>query len=614
MNRSRLSRASRQLLQILLLAMVLGASASAPAALPPPAGIEVVEAGTGWPVPLIEFRTTHHLRFVTDNAGRIAVDAPEVLGRECWFDVVGHGYEIPKDGFGYRGVRLELTPGRTARVEVKRTAIARRLGRLTGAGQYAETERLGLAAEPDSAPGVFGCDSVQNAVHRGRMFWFWGDTTLPHYPLGVFDMTGATTDLRPLTSLEPPLKLRFDLFRDERGRPRGTARMPGPGPTWITGVASVPDATGTPRLVCTYMKIKPPLDAYECGLGVWDEAASTFRQSRVLWNQTNGTPRPPPLPEGHPVRWKDSGGREWLLFGDPFPALRCPATFEAWQDPATWESLSPARTLKGGGPDPDRDAGADVEPHRGSIAWNVWRKRWVTVFGRKGGSSPLGEIWYAEADSPLGPWGPAVRVLSHEKQTFYNPRLHPEFTPAGSPILLFEGTYTISFSGNDQPTPRYEYNQVLYRLDLDDPRLASAHTPPPLDGGSPVVALCREMLFRDDLPDAAVAEFHGSMRDESYRVAVELLFGLGPKPAPAAGTPVLVVGGGRDRAVRRADVERVARWHGTEAVLFDESPHDLMLSPGWEKPADHIASWLGDRLGFPPRPSPPPGGPVQTVP
>jgi hypothetical protein len=30
------------------------------------------------------------------------------------------------------------------------------------------------------------------------------------------------------------------------------------------------------------------------------------------------------------------------------------------------------------------------------------------------------------------------------------------------------------FSGNKRPVPRYDYNQILYRLDLDEPALASA--------------------------------------------------------------------------------------------------------------------------------------------
>jgi hypothetical protein len=116
-----------------------------------------------------------------------------------------------------------------------------------------------------------------------------------------------------------------------------------------------------------------------------------------------------------------------------------------------------------------------IVPHSGSIAWNAYRKRYVTVFMQKFGKpSAFGELWYAESHSPYGPWGRAVKVLSHKNYTFYNPRIHPEFTPADSPILLFEGTYTQTFADRPEPTPRYDYNQILYRLDLDDPQLAPA--------------------------------------------------------------------------------------------------------------------------------------------
>src|SRR2546423_14968955 len=39
-------------------------------------------------------------------------------------------------------------------------------------------------------------------------------------------------------------------------------------------------------------------------------------------------------------------------------------------------------------------------------------------------------------------------------------------------VIFFEGTYTHTFSGNPEKTPRYEYNQILYKLDLAEPRLA----------------------------------------------------------------------------------------------------------------------------------------------
>jgi hypothetical protein len=419
-------------------------------------------------VPLVELRTTHHARFVTDNAGVIAFDLPELMGVETWFDVHGHGYERPKDGFGFRGVRLTPEPGKTLKVEVNRTSIARRLGRLTGGGLFAESQKLGRELDRRET-GVLGCDSVQNAVHRGRLFWLWGDTTLPRYPLGIFDGTSATTPVKALTSFEPPLRLQFDYFTDDKGQPRGVARMPGSGPTWVTGYVSLPDKNGAPRLVGSYAKIKPPLEAYEWSLCVWNDATSNFEKLRPVWTKSDDAPKPPPFPEGHPALWKDENGREWVLFGNPLPTLRCPATFEAWQDASTWEALKPQEFLA------SADGSHRVKPHSGSIAWNPWRKRWVTVFMEAFGKpSTFGELWYAEAEAPTGPWGPAVKVLSHDNYTFYNPRIHPEFTPDDSPILIFEGTYTMQFADRPAPTPRYDYNQILYRLDLDDLRLEPA--------------------------------------------------------------------------------------------------------------------------------------------
>ncbi len=466
-----------RLLYVSMAAMKPAASSAAPFAIlslvglslaAEPCRIEVVEKGSGWPVPLVELRTTHHARFITDNAGVIAFDLPELMGRETWFDVLGNGYEVPKDGFGYRGARLTPEPGKTLRIEVQRTIIAKRLGRLTGSGLFAESQKLGHELDwPES--GVLGCDSVQNAAHRGRLFWAWGDTTLARYPLGIFDMTSATTAIQPLKSFEPPLRLSFEMFADEQRRPRGVARMPGDGPTWVSGYVSLPNKAHLARLVGTYLKVRPPMEGYETGLCVWNDDKAEFERHRVLWSKSAEQPEHPPMPEGQPAFWKDEQGREWVLFGNPLPTLRCRATFEAWKDPAQWEVLTPQATLD------SASGGQPVKPHSGSIAWNSFRKRWVTVFMQAFGKpSAFGELWYAEADAPAGPWGKAVKVLSHENYTFYNPRLHPEFTPEGSPILLFEGTYTLQFADRPVPTPRYDYNQILYRLDLDDPALKPA--------------------------------------------------------------------------------------------------------------------------------------------
>jgi len=436
-----------------------------------PCRILVSDAENGWPVPLVKLETIHHVTFFTDNSGVAAFDLPALMGRETWLSVSSDSYEVDPDRFGFRGVRITPESGKTIEIEIKRTSIAKRLGRLTGSGLFAESQKCGDHLDWQDS-GILGSDSVQNAVHRGKMFWAWGDTKVSHYPLGLFHMTSATSDLHPLARYEPPIRIALDYFRDDGGRVRNVAEMAGDGPTWISGYVSLPDVEGEHRLVGCYAKIRGFLEAYRHGLCVWDENSGKFESVKILWqkDQAGTDENLPPLPVGHPVFWTDSEGDEWLLFGDPFPTLKMRPTFEAWSDPTQWQQLNPDQEVRS-------TNGKKIEAHRGSVAWNQWRKRWVTVFGQSDGQpSQLGEIWYAEALSPLGPWGPAVKILSHQSHTFYNPRLHPQLSPADSPILLFEGTYTNTFTRTPVPaaTPRYDYNQILYRLDLSDPALAPA--------------------------------------------------------------------------------------------------------------------------------------------
>jgi len=435
-----------------------------------PCRIEVVDSVSGWPVPMIELRTLHNVRFVTDNAGVIAEDLPELMGRPTWFDILGDGYEVKKDGFGYAGFRFTPEPGGRQRIEVECTAIARCLGRVTGGGLFGESQKLGQMADW-SESGVFGSDSIQNAEYRGKLFWVWGDTTLPGYPLGIFGCSGATSALRPLTTLEPPVQLRLDYFRKENGEPRGVCDMAGSGPTWASGTVSLPDAQGRERLVTGYGKFDADKGGiYRYGLAVWDDASNCFQSLRIVWEKSALHNQPPVMYDGHAVKWTDATGTAWVYLGDPFPTMRCPATFEAWQNPKNWEALRPQKTLRAAG------TGEKVQPQSGMIAWNSWRKRWVTVFVQGGGAPAfLGEVWYAEADVPTGPWGGAVKILSHRNYSFYNPALHPDFSQPDSPVLIFEGTHSDTFANQPPRTPRYDYNQVLYRLDLDDPRLIPAH-------------------------------------------------------------------------------------------------------------------------------------------
>jgi hypothetical protein len=452
------------MLKIPVICLWLVASVS-PAA--QPFRIEVVDQENGWPVPMVELRSTHNVSFFTDNAGLIAIDEPDLLGREIWFHVFSDGYAMKSDGFGNAGVRIKLDSGGARRIEIERTMAAKRLGRLTGSGFFHHSAKLG-AAVPEENSGVMGSDSVLLAKYRDKLFWLWGDTSVPEYPLGNFNSTAATTSPIPWKVPQPPIAppMVFDYFKTD-GKIRGIAPIEGPGPTWLGGMISVKDTRGAEKLVATYSKIENHLDEREIGLCAFDDSKGVFVSHRRIWKKGDG-PKPSLIPKGHPTTWKDQDGVEWLLFGDPFPALKCLATFESWVEPSSWKAIQP--------PSPPRDAmGTEISPHRGSICWNAHRGRWVAIFTQNFGQpSAFGEIWYAEADSPFGPWGTAVKVLTHRNHTFYNPRIQHELTAPGAQFILFEGTYTAEFADHAVPTPRYNYNQILYRLDLDDPKLAAA--------------------------------------------------------------------------------------------------------------------------------------------
>jgi hypothetical protein len=449
-----------------LAALLLWATLACPAEAWQPCRVEVVDPD-GWPVPGVELRTVHGLRFVSDNAGLIAIDTPDLFGRETWFEIIGHGYGVDADGFGNRGMRLVPEDGAMLKVEVKRSMPARRIGRLTGGGLFAESRKLGERQDHREAP-LLGCDSVFAVDHGGRRLWFWGDTQVARYPLGNFHMTAAETPLNAGFTDRPPLDPSYRYFTEPKARgeqdPRGVCRLDGEGPTWASGMVSLPDRHGARHLVAVASKIRGLLEAYRIDAVEWDDSQQSFRPLTTLWTKAGKDDPIPPMPEGHPVPWTDASGRAWILFCNPFPKLRCPATYEGWLDRTQWEPLD--------APDhATRADGGKVRVHSGNCAWHPWLKRWLAVFvERDGKPSSLGEVWLAGAPGPFGPWTDARKVVTHDNYTFYNPRLHHESFRADSPVVLFEGTYTALFSTNTRPTPRWDYNQVLYRVELEDRR------------------------------------------------------------------------------------------------------------------------------------------------
>src|SRR5215469_16823056 len=108
-----------------------------------PFGIHVVDEATGRGVPLVELRTVNNVSCYTDSAGYVAIAEPGLMGQKVYFHVESHGYEFPADGFGYRGKAIEIQPGGSAELKIRRINVAERLYRMTGEGIYRDTVLLG---------------------------------------------------------------------------------------------------------------------------------------------------------------------------------------------------------------------------------------------------------------------------------------------------------------------------------------------------------------------------------------------------------------------------------------------------------------------------------------
>ncbi len=108
-------------------------------------------------------------------------------------------------------------------------------------------------------------------------------------------------------------------------------------------------------------------------------------------------------------------------------------------------------------------------------------------------------------------------------------------------------------------------------------------------------ALAREAFFAADMPADQFDRYYAQLQDESYRAFWGMLLQR-PKPK-LDDTPVLVLGAADDMIFTQKEVDRTARTFGTEARIYLDMAHDMMLEAGWETVAERIDNWLSQQ-GF----------------
>ncbi len=473
--------------------------------------IKIVDDQTQRGVPLVTLQTVNDRQFVTDSNGVIAFHEPGLMNQEVFFHISSHGYEYPQDGFGYRGAKINTQPGTTVKLKIKRINIAERHYRVTGQGIYRDSQLAGLRIPiKDNVPGnVLGCDSVLTEAIGDYIYWFWGDTNQAKYPLGNFHVSGARSRRINTGGLDPRLGVDLEYFVNDQGFAKETARLPGEGLTWLDCLMKTFEEDGSNRLFAVYMKVKAPLTITQRGV-------AEFNLEQQLWEHRMTFPDSQRvIPRGHALRYHDSNDEtDYFYFAGGMPDVRVPATAKALLNPSEyeaytclanstgssyrvgrhangqlayrWTTLAPAMTDKianeliatkkiqqheAANSLVDFDSGKQIRTQHGSVYYNEYKRRYVMIVSQVRGTSMLGEIWYAEAPEPTGPWKYARKIVTHNKYSFYNPKQHPLFNDNGGRSIFFEGTYTTTFSGNEQATPGYNYNQIMYEVSTEDPRL-----------------------------------------------------------------------------------------------------------------------------------------------
>jgi pimeloyl-ACP methyl ester carboxylesterase len=106
--------------------------------------------------------------------------------------------------------------------------------------------------------------------------------------------------------------------------------------------------------------------------------------------------------------------------------------------------------------------------------------------------------------------------------------------------------------------------------------------------------LTHNAFFSRDMSLEQVQSYFKRMQSESFKVIFDSLLLDLPHPKRVT-TPLLVLGAANDRVFTVNEQHWTARSYGTQAEIFPDMAHDMMLEKGWQQVADRIITWLSER-------------------
>ncbi len=484
--------------------------------------ITVIDRETGRGIPAVRLQTVSRVQYWTDNNGVVAFHEPDLIHQKVWFTVETHGYVCESESMGIPGVALNVEPGGSATITMRRINLAKRLYRMTGSGMYRDSSLLGDKVPPIPEPGkvpVMGQDGGDMVLFHGRCHWLWGDTSIARFPLGIYQSVSAISDLPEKGGLDPDQGVILRYLRNKNGDIRSVInkKFEGGKADWYSRPRVALDKEGREHFLTEYIRVNAAMEPQERGLLEYNEKTGFFDQVAQYADH--------PAFAGH-----DGGsalfrhtikGKEYFYAPGPFPDIRYPADYELQSNLGMREAftcLKEGLRFDGSASQLDRepngqlrwgwkkntspvafmqmnrlvkdglmkneerwyslydiDTGKSVIPHQGSVYWNSYRKRWISIFAQLFGETLAGEIWYSEADTPQGPWVYAKKIITHkwkdQDSSYYLPAPIPEFEKNAGRTIYIKGSFSAFLGEMKTAVPRHDYNIMVYQLELDDVRL-----------------------------------------------------------------------------------------------------------------------------------------------
>ncbi len=99
------------------------------------------------------------------------------------------------------------------------------------------------------------------------------------------------------------------------------------------------------------------------------------------------------------------------------------------------------------------------------------------------------------------------------------------------------------------------------------------------------------LLCSESFDDQKIVEYQKKINTESFLAYIDML-GLDLVRKKKHHIPFLVIGGGQDKVLSKKTIIKTAKNYKTEAIIFEEVSHMMMLSDSYDAVADKIIDWV----------------------